>query len=115
MPVSSYIIMLSYLLFSFAIIACVVARPHITERDGVAAAAVGSDFPDPAIIFVGNMWYGFATNGNGVHIQLSSTTNFQGQWNLRSGYDVLPFLPSWVDAGQPDVWGPDVVQVVCGP
>jgi hypothetical protein len=105
--------MLPSLLPFFATIAFVAAHPQITKRN--VAAAVGSDFPDPAIIFVDNTWYGFATSGNGVHIQLSTTQNFQGQWNMWTNYDVLPTLPSWVDAGQPDVWAPDVVQVVCDP
>ena len=107
--------MLSSLLFRFATIAFVSAHPYTTKRNINVGAAVGSDFPDPAVILVDNTWYGFATSGNGVHIQLSSTQNFQGQWNMWANYDVLPTLPSWVNAGQPDVWAPDVVQVVCNP
>jgi hypothetical protein len=107
--------MFSSLLLSFATFAVISAHPHATKRDSTAVAAVGSDFPDPAIISVDNTWYSFATSGNGVNIQMSTTKDFHGGWNMWSGYDVLPTLPSWVNAGQPDVWAPDVVQIVSYP
>jgi hypothetical protein len=107
--------MFSSVLLSFAASALVSAYPHVTKRAGTAAPAVGSDFPDPSIISVGNSLYSFATSGNGVNIQLSVATSVPGQFNLWANYDVLPTLPSWADAAQPDVWAPDVVQVVSVP
>ena len=104
--------MFSSLLLPFVAFGFVSAYPHVAKR---ATAAVGSDFPDPAIINVGNTWYSFATSGNGVNVQLSTTTDVSSQWNLWSNYDVLPTLPSWVDAAQPGVWAPDVVQIVSIP
>lgn len=113
----SVFIMLSYLLLSLAAGTTVSAFAHpvysqVIKRAGNAVASIGRDFPDPSIIEVDNAWYSFATNGSGVNIQFSSTTNFQGSWTLKSGYDALPILPSWADVAAPDVWAPDVVQVV---
>lgn len=102
----------SYLLSSFAAIAVVSAHPLNGASSGTAVASIGSDFPDPSIIQVGDTWYSFATNGSGVNIQLASTQNVQGSWNFKGGYDALPTLPAWASTTKPDVWAPDVVQIV---
>ncbi|TLD39714.1 glycoside hydrolase family protein [Venturia nashicola] len=70
------------------------------------------DFPDPAILQVGNTWYAYATNNNGTNVQLATVPRegFDGRWTQRVGYDVLPKLPSWVLQNKSDVWAPGVVE-----
>ncbi|TID15233.1 putative glycoside hydrolase family 43 [Venturia nashicola] len=104
----------SYLLSSLAGIAAVSALPLKGPSSGTAVASIGADFPDPSIIQVGDSWYSFATNANGVNIQLSSTQNVQGSWSRWAGYDALPTLPAWVSTTRPEVWAPDVVQTDSG-
>ena len=86
----------------------------ITKRDTLTPVMNGQNFPDPAVIKVGNSWYGFATNGkvNGklIHVQMAHTSDFKN-WIYDSGVDALPNLPSWVDPDKPRVWAPDVVQL----
>jgi beta-xylosidase len=74
--------------------------------------AIGKDFADPSIIQVDNKWFAFASSGNGVHVQMAASRNFE-QWSTIYGVDALSHLPSWVKIDQPDVWAPDVVQTVC--
>jgi beta-xylosidase len=73
--------------------------------------SLGIDFSDPSLIQVNETWYSFASEGNGVHVQIASSQNFD-QWNMLNGVDALPKLPPWVKQVQPDVWAPDVVQIV---
>lgn len=77
-----------------------------------AIPAIDADFPDPSIVHVGDNWYAFATEGNGVHVQMASSRDFE-QWDRAIGLDVLPELPKWVDQSRPDVWAPNVIRVVC--
>jgi len=74
----------------------------------------GMNFPDPAMIRIQNSWYAFATNAkvNGVyvHVQMASTNDFV-HWTHAGTKDALPTLPAWVDAANPRVWAPDVVQL----
>lgn len=111
----SIIMLSSYLFPSLAAIAVVSAHPLNGAGSGTAVASVGSNFPDPSIIQVDNTWYSFATNGSGVNIQFASTKNVQGSWTFKTGYDALPILPAWASTTIPDVWAPDVVQIVRSP
>lgn len=106
--------MLSSYLSSFLVaIAAVSALPADGAGPGRAVASIEIDFPDPSIIQVGDTWYSFATNGNGVNVQFSSTKSVQGSWARSAGYDALPTLPAWASATRPEIWAPDVVQIVC--
>ena len=73
--------------------------------------AIAEDFPDPAIIQVGSTWYAFATQGNGVHVQVATSSDFDN-WSRVAGKDALPNLPSWVDTRDPAIWAPSVIQNV---
>jgi beta-xylosidase len=79
--------------------------PHIT-----------TDFPDPSILSVGDTWYAFAGQSlydyKSTHIQFATSTDFK-TWTLQSGIDMLPTLPSWVDASKNHVWAPDINQLAC--
>ncbi|KAK0647877.1 Extracellular endo-alpha-(1-_5)-L-arabinanase 2 [Lasiodiplodia hormozganensis] len=82
------------------------------EKRAVAGPVIGSNFPDPSIIRVGNTWYSFATNNNdgsgSTHVQIAKSSDFNS-WTLL-GKDALPNLPGWVYAANPAVWAPDVIQ-----
>lgn len=72
---------------------------------------IDADFPDPCVIQTGSDYYAFATNGNGVNVQVATSTDFVS-WGLLSGVDALPGpFPSWV-ASTPAIWAPDVIQRV---
>lgn len=78
--------------------------PHIT-----------TDFPDPSILRVGDTWYAFAGQSlydyTSTHIQFATSTDFE-TWTLEPANDMLPDLPSWVDASKNHVWAPDINQLV---
>ncbi|KAJ5980604.1 glycosyl hydrolase [Penicillium waksmanii] len=70
---------------------------------------IDSDFADPCVIQTGDGYYAFATSGNGVNVQIASSSNF-ASWQLLSGNDAMPGpFPSWV-ASTPAIWAPDVIQ-----
>lgn len=75
---------------------------------------MNSDFPDPSIIQVGDIWYAFGTQSKydniNVKVQLATSTNFK-DWSLRYGYDALGSIPKWVLSSHPQVWAPDVMQM----
>jgi beta-xylosidase len=78
-----------------------------------AGPVISSDFPDPAIIKVGDTWYAFGTQSvydyTNVKVQIATSNDFYS-WSLRGGQDVLRNLPSWVSQSNPKVWAPDVFQ-----
>ncbi|QDS75065.1 hypothetical protein FKW77_006674 [Venturia effusa] len=104
----------SYFASFLAAIAAVSAHPTNGPGSGTAVPSIGSDFPDPSIIQVGDTWYSFATNSSGVNVGLASTQSVQGSWTRKAGYDALPTLPAWASKTKPDVWAPDVVQIGSG-
>lgn len=92
---------------------------NLGKRDFVLKPVMnGQNFPDPAVIRVGNDFYGYATNGkvNGktVHIQLARSLNNFESWTFMGQQDGMPTLPDWVDPTNPRVWAPDVVQLASG-
>lgn len=76
-----------------------------------ARPSVQGDFPDPSIIHAGGLWWAFATNAGGSHVQVATSNDFNN-WIYKGGYDALPRLPAWVSRDRPDVWAPNVVQIV---
>ncbi|KAJ6134079.1 arabinan-endo 1-5-alpha-L-arabinase [Penicillium sp. IBT 18751x] len=85
----------------------------VVLMSGFAAAqptrAIDSDFADPCVIQVDGGYYAFATAGNGVNVQVASSSDFS-TWDLLSGTDAMPGpFPSWV-ASSPAIWAPDVNQ-----
>lgn len=73
---------------------------------------ITTDFPDPAVINVDNTWYAFGTQSvfdyENIRVQIATSTDFSS-WTV-TGIDALGTLPSWVDASNPLVWAPDVIQ-----
>jgi beta-xylosidase len=71
------------------------------------------NFPDPAIIQTEQGYYAFGTQSNGVRVPVARSDDFTS-WTLLEGTDALPEpLPAWVKADGPQLWAPDVVQIVC--
>ncbi|KAI9785089.1 MAG: hypothetical protein M1816_000500 [Peltula sp. TS41687] len=80
-------------------------RNYVTPAKPVCG--LNSDFADPAVIKVGNRWYGFATTSHGRHVQVACSEDFRKWTHVQQ--DALPDLPGWV-AHDPAVWAPDVIQ-----
>ena len=80
----------------------------------IAGPVVSTNFPDPAIIQVGNTYYSFATSNkwsnDTIHIQVATSTDYT-TWTVLN-QDALPVPGAWSDGNR--VWAPDVVQVVSG-
>jgi hypothetical protein len=96
----------------YQLLASVALLPLLWSRANAESARVlDTNFPDPCIIETNGQYYSFATNGNGVNIQIASSPDFN-TWTLMSGVDALPGpFPSWV-ASSPATWAPDVSQLV---
>lgn len=77
------------------------------------SASLINDFPDPTLLRVGSTWYAFATENEAgtIHVQVASPEDFNN-WSRAEGKDALPTLPDWVDAAEPSVWAPHVIQRV---
>ena len=103
---------------------------NITKRDTVRGPVISLNFPDPSLIWVSseNSWFAFATNGNGVNVQLATSPDFD-TWSVCmqlhvftfrnhssssqvTGQDALPTVGAWVDQVNPAVWAPMVIQIV---
>ncbi|MGE5225146.1 MAG: glycoside hydrolase family 43 protein [Omnitrophica WOR_2 bacterium] len=63
------------------------------------------DFPDPDALKVGNVYYAFATNSEGIHVEAARSPDLV-HWKLLP--DALPTLPSWAVKDFGWTWAPDV-------
>lgn len=70
--------------------------------------AIRSDFADPAVLVVGDVYYAYATNAAGKHVQVARSFDLS-HWTMLP--DALPSLPAWVDSRGAWVWAPDVIQI----
>lgn len=70
--------------------------------------AIRSDFADPAVLVVGDVYYAYATNAAGKHVQVARSFDLSHWISLP---DALPTLPAWVDSRGSWVWAPDVIQI----
>jgi beta-xylosidase len=75
----------------------------------MATEAIGQDFADPTVLVVDGVYYAYATNSDGMHIQLMTSTDLV---NWSSPIDTLPTLPGWARTGR--TWAPEVVSVAGG-
>lgn len=69
--------------------------------------ALKHNFPDPALIKVGDIFYAFATTNGKQNVPVAVSKDFLN-WRI-TGVDALPDVPSWSGGG---IWAPDVVQLV---
>jgi hypothetical protein len=81
------------------------ASPLWLKRADGIQLAIDANFPDPSFLQAPDgMWYAFGTNGNGKHIQVASSPDFN-TWTLLN-VDALPNISSWETAN--NHWAPDV-------
>ncbi len=66
------------------------------------------DFPDPDVLQVGQTYYAYATNSEGINIQAARSTDLV-HWDLLP--DALPQLPAWAAQEFGWTWAPDVSEV----
>lgn len=83
------------------------SQAPLTKRAFSNGPVITSNFPDPAFINVGGIYYAFATSNGDQNVQIATSPDFD-TWTL-TGSDALPTIPSW-STGK--VWAPDVVQLV---
>jgi beta-xylosidase len=67
-----------------------------------------SDFPDPFVLKVDNLYYAYATNAKGKNIQRATSPDLV-HWSLKG--DAMPALPSWAQIGGNYVWAPEVMPI----
>lgn len=65
------------------------------------------DFPDPDVLRVGDVYYAYATNGNGSNVQAARSTDLV-HWEVLP--DALPLRPAWAMDAFGWVWAPEVFQ-----
>src|SRR5690242_19719628 len=69
---------------------------------------LASDFPDPFVLKVDNLYYAYATNGAGKNIQRATSPDLV-HWSMKG--DAMPALASWARIGGNLVWAPEVIPV----
>lgn len=63
------------------------------------------DFPDPDVLQAGDAYYAYATNADGVHVQVARSADLV-QWEMLG--DALPELPAWAVQEFGWTWAPEV-------
>jgi len=66
--------------------------------------ACPGDFPDPFVLATGEGYVAYATNANGVNVQVRTSTDLHS-WTARA--DALPELPAWAAPGR--TWSPSAL------
>lgn len=84
--------------------------PVEKDTDVAVAFALDRDFPDPDVIEVGGVYYGYATQGSDANVQVATSTDLTTWTYLQQ--DALPELPIWAIEG--DTWAPDVAATADG-
>ncbi|GAB3519779.1 glycoside hydrolase family 43 protein [Arthrobacter monumenti] len=73
----------------------------------MAEPVIDRDFPDPDVLEVDGTYYAYATNGNGMNVQVAKSTDLE-DWTVLDK-DAMPDMPSWVIPGK--TWAPEVTEV----
>ncbi|MBN2046994.1 MAG: family 43 glycosylhydrolase [Anaerolineaceae bacterium] len=123
---------LTGLLLTFMLAACAVpteAAPTVTtavaaeeteilleeenemEETTFTNPVLDQDFPDPDVLRVGDIYYAYATNTNGINIQAAKSTDLV-HWDVLG--DMLPKLPDWAVQDFGWAWAPEVYKPVEG-
>lgn len=84
-------------------------EPHRRQAPNTVQPVFFANFPDPSMMRSNEQWYAYATNEGPTHVQLATSPDFTN-WDYQAGFDVMPQLPPWVDAANPNVWAPKVWQ-----
>jgi len=102
------------MLLAVLILIASVASLAIALRPAQSAAwmtlqpVIRADFPDPDILVVDGVFYAYATNADGKHIQVARSHDLE-QWNMLP--DALPILPDWASSSGEQVWAPAVLKI----
>ena len=80
---------------------------HESDQLSFHNPIIESNFPDPFVLQVKDMFYIYGTNGLGGNVQMAYSSDLV---NWSTPRDVLPELASWIDAGDPKVWAPEVIE-----
>jgi len=64
------------------------------------------DFPDPAVLRVGDTFHAYATQGSGKNVQTLTSPDLV-HW--RPGGDALPHVVKWASTG--NTWAPEVMAI----
>lgn len=89
------------------------------NNDGAKYAVIKEDFPDPCIVWQGNIhdgrdqWWAFATRDTKVNVRVASAQNMS-HWTYHEGLDAMPTIGKWAarQLADPAVWAPSVVNRV---
>lgn len=84
------------------------STPKMTTQGFYTNPVIQSDFPDPSILQVGNLFYAYATNAFGKHVQVARSDDLV-RWEPLP--DAMPALPAWVDLSNSNVWAAEVIQI----
>jgi beta-xylosidase len=82
------------------------AGPASAASSTFTAPAYPGDFPDPAILPAGGMYWAYSTGSAGRNLQVMSSSDLH-TWTAPT--DPLPTLPSWASSGH--TWAPSVIEV----
>lgn len=94
-------------------VAAVVAATTAATTAVAIQPAIARDFPDPAVLAVGSIYYAYSTGSSYRkqvwHIPVQRASTLTGKWTEVG--DALPELPAWVakdGVGHGNVWAPEV-------
>src|SRR5215208_5622889 len=107
-----------FMFLSFLFSACTPAltsTPRVPSPTPVPSTftnpVLDQDFPDPDVLKVSNIYYAYATNGNGINIQVARSADLV-HWEVLE--DALPELPDWAVQKFDWAWAPEVFSPVEG-
>ncbi len=72
---------------------------------------IDRDFPDPDTLKVGNTYYAYATNANGMNVQVTHSTDMV-HWDWPK--EAMPALPRWASLQSGLTWAPEVWPTAAG-
>ena len=97
--------MISFLLLAISLASLTSQAP--LQSPNSLRLALQENFPDPAFIKVGDIFYAFATTNGKQNVPVATSKDF-ANWDI-TGEDALPEVPNW---SRGSIWAPDVVQLV---
>ncbi|PGH13049.1 hypothetical protein AJ79_03886 [Helicocarpus griseus UAMH5409] len=96
----------SLLTVSFTINTVFAAPFLVRFPQGGPSQVIADDFPDPAFVKPGLLWYAFGSNAYGRRIQVAKSLDFK-HWDVLDT-DALASLAPWET--EVDHWAPDVIE-----
>jgi beta-xylosidase len=69
---------------------------------------IPTNFPDPGILAVDDVYYAYATNGPSGHVQVARSADLV-HWHVLP--DALPALPAWSDQNGEAIWAPEAIAI----